>query len=329
MFGNTGINLGSFLKPVSVSPIGSAGSTYGGSSGAAALTDIPIEDSDYRHGDVGTVDAWTTINNKEGSGAGDIPVPAGKPYLTSITISIANTAAGWAGASAHIPTLTAVQLAGNGFASGGTYRFLGPSMAVHTLGTAAITSVEIPTVTYPLAIPLKTQGFINVAAIQMYTDTGTPTFVVGLTFASKPTPGGYVDADIRNANLTALNTLVTMSYVDTVSVGDVQVPTTASTLAGICLTSALDGGATAVTVGLVGVFKLGGNGLAAGGMYSFPYAGTTLQGAAATGSTSTAEAPRYIPTNIAVVRGNMISCQSTMLGADPGAADVAIGYLWR
>lgn len=290
---------------------------------------IPILDSDYREGDLTAADTWATLSDREGAGDGAIKVPAksGYAYITSVTIMLAVTASGL-GAAGQLATNFACQLSGNALRKGGFYRFIGPSLSQLQYGTGDICgSVMLLPVTYATAIPV-TNGEITVQGNMLGEDAGTVTMGVILTFGASPSPGGYVDGDVRDVALTALNTLAAATALGGDTPGTPIVPSNASKLAGIAIAAALDPGTSVVTVGLIGVVQITGTGLAEGGSYRFGYVGPTVNGATG-GSQSAAMLPTIVDTEIPVEATGQLELKATMLGADPGTAEVAIGLLYR
>ena len=280
-------------------------------------------DSVLREADVTAVDTWTALSGIGTATPGSVKVPAQAKYLCGMDIVTCFDMGGAVG----VRGLSGLRLGGNGLAKGGMYRFLGHA-ASQTLVTAGGVAFTVPVMHYPLAIPVVGSNDLDVEAIMLGEDCGEFTMVCALHFSDKPSPGGYVDGDLREGDIAAVDVETQLTSIGATASGDPRVPVDKNALAAIVPLIALDAGAAAVTVRLAGAARIGGNGMKLGGSYRFALPGGFV-GAVTDGGGAFCNRPEITSVGLPVVPGNTLEIYAIVLGEDPGDVTAAIGLLYQ
>ena len=196
-----------------------------------------------------------------------------------------------------------------------------------TIDTAGGAGGNVEPVRYPLNIPVKGGNKIKVEGIMLGEDMGDLTMIVQMVFTKAENPGGYVDADIREADIAAVDTVTNLTNIGASAEGSFDVPIEAKTLQTIATMVVPDFGASVVGVRLAAIYNLKGNGLKFGGAYQFAGPGAFFS-AVTDGGSGESWGPEMHDVDLAVKGGNVIAGEATVVGEDPGDVTAAIGLLY-
>lgn len=282
-------------------------------------------DSVVREIAITAADTWTSMTEYMSVSEGDINVPTQARYLSGLQIAMAVEQA----AAVSNKLASVVRLSGAALAQGGRYHFLGP------YGTAVILSANgsncnhAQGVEYPLAIPVKGGDQLKVEAMSFGDDPTDWFFGAALTFSDQPAPGGFVDGDVREADIAATDTDTSLTNIGGDALGHFRVPTGRSKLACLATAMSYDPGVSAAVLKLASTFHLRGDALAYGGSFrllgswgGFDAAGTPV------GGQLTILPPELHRIELELVPGNTLEGHAVMLAEDCGDVNAALGVLY-
>jgi hypothetical protein len=214
-----------------------------------------------------------------------------------------------------------------GLAQGGNYRFVGPSGFAIAAASGGY-GTSCPVVRYPLAVPVVGGNTINVEAIMLGEDCGTINVSAILVFSDKPAPGGYVDADLREGDIAAVDTDTALVAIGTDALGTPRVPTNRTRLGAIVVGFGCDYGV--LTAGMMGqmVAYLRGDGLKLGGTYRV-LAAASMVLSNTTGAAAALVGPEIFELNVPLVPGNTLELHAMAIAELAGAYTAIMGVLYR
>lgn len=269
-------------------------------------------DSDYREEDITALDTETLLNVQGADAAGNFDVPAHAKAITEVRITVSPD---WT-ADNVFGFSSGVRLSGGGIQVG--YGAFGGPCGM-TAGAAALSGgLGITGQTkYLTNIPVIGGGSIEARGCMMGTaDMGSLRMTVDLVYDG---PVGLIkDADYREVDLTAANTLVQLTgkqganngdYLPVGPIGELNLNSGCCTVAG--------------PLACVVTFHFSGAGFLAAGNYKFIGPGIHTQDdiLLAGNSSVFGEGMRYMTGGIATKAGSTIRCQAQMIEDDVGTAN--------
>jgi hypothetical protein len=270
-------------------------------------------------------DTWTSMTEYLSVSEGDINVPTQARYLSGLQIAMAIEQA----AAVSNKLASCVRLSGAALREGGRYHFLGP------YGTAVILSANgsnmnhARPVHYPLAIPVKGGDQMKIEAMSFGDDPTDWFFGAALQFSDQPAPGGFVDGDIREADIAATDTDTSLTNIGGDALGHFRVPTGRSRLAAIATAMSYDPGVAAAVLKLASTFNLRGDALRYGGSFRFlgSWGGFDAAGTPVGGQLCILP-PEIQRIELGLFPGNTLEAHAAMLAEDCGDVNAALGVLY-
>ncbi len=282
-------------------------------------------DSTIREGSLTTADTWVSLVTFAGTTEGSIDVPVDAKYLAGMEIAMAVEQA--AAVSNKLSTI--VRLGGSALEDGGRYHFLGPVGTAVVLSSNGGNMTYAPPVNYPLAIPVKGSNQMVVEAMFPGDDPTDIFIAVRLLWSDQPAPGGFREGDVREADLTAVNTDVTLTNVGADALGNFRVPKGMETLAAIAYACPFDPGVAAAVLKLACAFQLRGDALTYGGSFRFlAPCGTYVAAGTPVGGQAVILPPMFTRVDLPVKDGNTLEAHAILIGEDPGDAEGLLGVLY-
>lgn len=276
-----------------------------------------VYDSDYREVSVTALETATPITAQGADTPGAFVVPTNVSRITEIRIR-ANL--GCADDTAFGFT-TAIHIYGGGVVLSEGW-FPGPVGLVegHATGSGSVTDEEEQI--YLTNIPVKPGAQFNIDGYMLGEDVGLIHMFVQIVYDG-PVVGKIVDMDYRSIDLTAANTLVTLTERGAAAVeGDIRPPY--DTIGEIYVGAGAKVTASAATVAGF-AFQLSGAGLLVAGNYKF--LGNTIGSRTDLAESSIKALTKY-HCGIRVKRGNPIRVQAQMLETDLGTAFSVVGFAY-
>jgi len=297
-----------------------AGGGGGGIRGPRMPTGSEFVDSVTVEADLSAVDTWTSL--------GTIDVPIDASHLVKMVLS---DSPDFGTSALGVRYLTGYRLRGNGLVTGGLHRYLGHAGAI-TIETAGVGCDEVHPTVYPMNLQVKGGNQLTVEATMLGEDSGDSHAMLQAVFASGGNPGGFVDGDFREGDISDIDTPTSLTAVGSASEGDFDVPIEATNLAKIATLMAPDYGTDAdIGVPTAGRGTLRGNGLAMGGTYEFVTPASFFGGTSSSGTAAGAGAawrPYFEEVDMPIKGGNTIEALGEIKGTDPGAVTFAVGLLY-
>lgn len=276
--------------------------------------------SDIREANVADDDVATVLTELGGASPGDFDVPGDVKRITEVNIAVAPdwTADAMYAASFHVVLSGDLQVGHGAF----------PGPLVSTAGAVATSAGSHygPFQRVQTNIPVTAGGSIKATAYMGGEDIGEASVMCQLVYDGFP--GRIVDMDVREENLAAANTPVSLQAKQAAASGDFKVgrPAIAEVHFGAAFKF------VAGPLRALPVLQLSGAGIAGGGPNWFMGpSGGVQDDVAISGDMVVMPLSRYIcgPLGIKTNKGNTINASAQMIEDDAGTgmAIVALGYL--
>lgn len=283
-------------------------------------------DCQVREGSLTAQDTWVALTAFNAVTEGPVSVPTSARYLAGIEIAIAPDQG--AGASSFKMS-TVVRLSGAALVNGGRYHFLGPYGFSVCLSANGSNGSVGDAAYYPLAIPVKGGDQLNIEAM-FPGDDPTDIFIgVRLVFSDQPAPGGFVDGDVREADLANVNTDYGLTNIGGDALGYFRVPSDVRKIAALAFACPFDPGTGAAAVKDAVAFQLRGDGLVYGGNFRFLGRwGSSQAIGTPVGGQIVLMPPEVVRLDLPVQAGNTLEAHAMLLAEDPGDAEGLMGVLY-
>lgn len=276
-----------------------------------------VYDSDYREVSITTLETATPITAQGADTPGAFIVPTNVSRITEIRIYAIGTIAD----DAVMGFSSAIHIYGGGVVLGEGW-FPGPTGVMDSVAVYSSTTPDNEPQIYHTNIPVKPGGQFQVDGYMLGEDIGALHLVVDIVYDG-PVVGKIRDMDYRSIDLTAANTLVTLTERGAASVeGDIK--PVYSTIGEIFIGYGDKIAASSAAAGFA--VHLSGPGLLVAGNYKFAGRGITLHGDVGNAG-DIRPLTRYI-CEIKTKINNPIRIQAQMLEADMGTAYSIVGFAY-
>lgn len=276
-------------------------------------------DADYREVSITGLETATPLTEQGADSPGAFVVPTNVRRITEIRIACAincadDTAFGWT---------SSIHIHGSGVVLGEGW-FPGPCGSVEGIAAASGSKYSAVTQKYLTNIPVKPGGQFSVDGFMLGEDVGALHMLVEIVYDG-PVAGKIVDMDYRSIDLTAANTLVTLTERGAAVVeGDMK---PAYGTIGEIFVGAGAKITAAATTAVALAFHLSGPGLQTAGNYKFISGHSFGLNSEFGGQGIISELERYI-CGIRTKPNNSIRIQAQMIEGDVGTAFSIVGFAY-
>jgi hypothetical protein len=276
-------------------------------------------DSDFREANIAALGTATPLTAQGADTPGAFVVPTNVSRITEIRIGVGLSIAD----DAIMGLTTGIHIYGGGVTLAEGW-FPGPVCTTGSIAAASGDRIGDVTQKYLTNIPVKPGGQFNIDGYMLGEDVGAIQMLVQIIYDG-PVAGKIRDMDFRTMDLTAANTLVTLTERnDAVVEGDIRpaYPTIGEIFVGAGAKITVSAG---VVVGLA--FQLSGPGLLSAGNYKFISGHTWGLSTESAANTKISQLERYV-CGIQTKLGNAIRIQAQMIEGDVGTAFSIVGFAY-